>query len=48
MNCVNLSISILMMARNMFFLVYRLEEDVSLLKEGGDRLSVWVLRAWLL
>ena len=27
------------------FPVYRLEEDVSLLKEGGVRLSVWVLRA---
>ena len=26
-------------------MVYRLEEDVSPLKEGGDRLSVWVLRA---
>ena len=28
-----------------FFSVYRLEEDVSLLKEGGVRLSVWALRA---
>ena len=27
------------------FHVYRLEEDVSLLKEGGGRLSVWTLRA---
>ena len=27
------------------FSVYRLEEDVSLLKEGGVRLSVWALRA---
>ena len=27
------------------FYVYRLEEDVSLLKEGGVRLSIWVLRA---
>ena len=28
-----------------FFYVYRLEEDVSPLKEGGGRLSVWALRA---
>ena len=27
------------------FPVYRLEEDVSLLKEGGVRLSVWALKA---
>ena len=27
------------------FYVYRLEEDVSLLKEGGVRFSIWVLRA---
>ena len=27
------------------FYVYRLEEDVSPLKEGGGRLSVWALRA---
>ena len=30
------------------FYVYRLEEDLSLLKEGGGGLSVWALRAWLL
>ena len=28
------------------FSVYRLEEDVSLLKEGGVRLLVWALRAF--
>ena len=27
------------------FYVYRLEEDVSPLKEGGGRLSIWALRA---
>ena len=27
-------------------MVYRLEEDVSLLQEGGGRLSVWTLRAY--
>ena len=28
-----------------FILVYRLGEDGYLLKEGGDMLSVWALRA---
>ena len=35
----------LYLLQEMFFSVYRLEEDVSLLKEGGVRISVWALRA---
>ena len=32
-------------AKNGLYPVYRLEEDDSLLQEGGVRLSVWALRA---
>ena len=37
--------SLLFSPDEMFFYVYRLEEDLSLLKEGGERLTVGTLRA---